>query len=690
MHLNWVLVASKMLNVVSKMLPRLPRLRDVACYVSTFWRFILLALLTLLLTLNPVSTFAQTSPTSRNDKAPVVLDGRVLLQVRSLNNNFTAENRARQINEALAQAVSSPNPVSIEVNQEEGRTTILSQPGSHHLLTVTEGDLLPEFTAYRQAQIWRDILERALVQAQFERSPAYVRQALGFVLGAILIAIAIHVGLLFLGKWASHRLRVWLGQPTSSFHAWEDPAQFMVRLARLGLQGGLWLAIAYYVTDLFPASRIWRYELFDFIAKVFGILNAPVISLGSSKYSALELLLLLGLTIGLWFAVSSLTKLFKSYVLAHTGAEPRLQEVITILTQYILTFLGFIVLLQIWGLDVGSLTILASVLGVGIGFGVQNIANNFISGIIITFERPIQIGDFVKVGELLGTVERIGARSTEICTLDQVTIIVPNSRFLETEVINWSHGNPISRLRIPVGVAYGSDIDKVKTALLEAVKNHPEVLLQPPPQVWFQGFGESSLDFDLLVWTGEPKKQFKVKSDLNYRIEACMRHYDIEIPFPQRDLHLRSPQLEEIFNLLLYRDASTSSPRSIEPTNGDQSDHTPISQPQDSLTVATEISGAVSRTITPAKTLTETELEALVAAMRGADGVEIKDRRDRGNLYPQCFIGAEAVEWLAQRIQGSRQEAIGIGQMLIDSGIIHHVMDDYPFQDNYSFYRFYS
>jgi len=654
-------------------------------------RFILLALLTLLLTLNPFPSFAQTSPTNYNDKAPIVLDGRVLLQVRSLNNNYTAENRANRINDILAQAVQSAQPVSVEVKQTEDQTTLIipSLPESDHLLTITDKDVLPELTALQQARIWQGILERAFVQAQFERSPSYIRQALGFALGAILVAIAIHLGLLFLGKWVSHRLRVWMGQPTSSFHAWEDPAQFLVRLARWGLQGGLWIAIAYYVTDLFPVSRIWRYKLFDFIAKVFDILNAPLISLGSSKYSVLELSLLLGLTIGLWFAVSSLTKLFKSYVLAHTGAEPRVQDIITVLTQYVLTFLGLIVLLQIWGLDVGSLTILASVLGVGIGFGVQNIANNFISGIIITFERPIQIGDFVKVGDLLGTVERIGARSTEICTLDQVTIIVPNSRFLESEVINWSHGNPISRLRIPVGVAYGSNIENVKTALLEAVKNHPEVLLQPPPQVWFQGFGDSSLDFDLLVWTGEPKKQFKVKSDLNYRIEACLRHYDIEIPFPQRDLHLRSPQLEEIFNRLIYRDGSTPSPRTIEPTNGNQFHHASPAQPQDSLAATTEMSGSGSQIMTSAKTLTETEVEALVAAMRGADGVEIKDRRYRGNVYPKCFIGAEAVEWLAQRIQKTRQEAICMGQLLIERGIIHHVIDDYPFQDDYSFYRFY-
>lgn len=651
------------------------------------WRFILLALLTLLLTLNPFPSFAQTSPINPNQKAPVVLNGRVLFQVGAFN-NYTAQERATEINKVLANVARSHEPVTIQVEQGEGRTIIRAQPNDTYIMSVTEGDVIQALTPLPQAQIWQEILERELAQTQFERSRLYVRQALGFVVGAILIAIAIHLGLQFLGKWLSHRLRLWLGQPTSSLHNWEEPTQFMVSLARLGLQGGLWIAIAYYVTDLFPTSRIWRYELFDVIAKLFGILNAPAISLGDTKYSALALLLLVSLTICLWFAVSSITKLFKFYVLAHTGAEPRVQEVITVLTQYVLTFLGFIILLQIWGLDVGSLTILASILGVGIGFGVQNIANNFISGIIITFERPIQIGDFVKVGDLLGTVERIGARSTEICTLDQVTIIVPNSRFLENEVINWSHGNPISRLKIPIGVAYGSDIQTVQTALLEAVKNHPEVLLQPPPQVWFQGFGESSLDFDLLVWTGEPKKQAKVKSDLNYQIEACLHRYHIEIPFPQRDLHLRSPQLEDIIHRL-YQDKHTASAQSVEPTNVAASTPNSRADCSDSLLGATEDSRTLSKITVSSKTLTQEELEALVIAMRGADEVEIKDRRYRGNLYPQCFIGAEAVEWISQQIQSSRQEAIRIGQILIDSGIIYHVIDDYPFQDDYSFYRFY-
>ena len=210
----------------------------------------------------------------------------------------------------------------------------------------------------------------------------------------------------------------------------------------------------------------------------------------------------------------------------------------SVLIHYALIFLGVVVLLQIWGIDLSSIAILASVLGVGIGFGVQNITNNFISGFIIMLESPIQIGDFINVGDLVGTVEKIGARSTEIRTLDQVTIIIPNSRFLESEVINWSHGNPVSRLHVPVSVAYGSDIDHVKTALLDAIRRHPDVLLRPAPEVWFQGFGDSALDFEIMVWTGEPRKQFRVRSDLNYEIEASFRRYGIEIPFPQRDLHV--------------------------------------------------------------------------------------------------------------------------------------------------------
>ncbi|HEY9649461.1 MAG TPA: mechanosensitive ion channel domain-containing protein, partial [Coleofasciculaceae cyanobacterium] len=327
-------------------------------------------------------------------------------------------------------------------------------------------------------------------------------------------------------------------------------------------------------------------------------------------------------------------------------------------------------------------------LGVGIGFGVQNITNNLISGLIITLERPIQVGDFVKVGELVGIVERIGARSTEIRTLDQVTIIVPNSRFLETEVINWSHGDPVSRLRLSVPVAYGSDIENVQLALLDAAKSHPDVLVRPQPQVWFQGFGDSSLNFDLLVWTGEPQKQFRVKSDLYYRIESCLRRYNIEVPFPQRDLNLRSPKLEEFITVWLRQHTPISSDKEADDSDTNLLKNYP--QPLPSLTSIEPKTEISSPPTSSPKELTAAELENLVEAMRGVGGVEIQDRRYRLNLYPACFVGSEAVEWLIHQRNCTREDAIDLGQLLIDWGIIHHVLDEHPFRDGYFFYRFYA
>ena len=227
----------------------------------------------------------------------------------------------------------------------------------------------------------------------------------------------------------------------------------------------------------------------------------------------------------------------------YAGINRGAQEAIAILAKYGLIFIGTLVLLQIWGLDISSLAIVASALGVGIGLGLQDIAKNFGSGIVLVFERPIQVGDFVEVGDYKGTVERIGARSTEIRTLDRVSIIVPNSRFLENEVINWSHRNPISRLHLPVGVAYGCDAKAVEGALLEAASSHASVLKSPPPQVLFKSFGDSSLNFELLVWTKEPERQFLLTSDLYYKIYEVLGQRQIEIPFPQRDLHLRSGTL---------------------------------------------------------------------------------------------------------------------------------------------------
>jgi potassium-dependent mechanosensitive channel len=199
--------------------------------------------------------------------------------------------------------------------------------------------------------------------------------------------------------------------------------------------------------------------------------------------------------------------------------------------------------LQLWGLDLSSIALIASGLGIGVGLGLQGLVKDFVSGLVLVFERPVQVGDFVDFGQVKGTVARIGSRSTEIRTLDQVSIIVPNSHFLDSEVTNWSHGNPVSRIRLPVGVAYSSDPQEVKSALLDACKKNQEILSAPAPQVFFMGFGGSALDFQLLVWIAQPSRQLVIKSDLYFAIEASLRDRGIEVPFPQRDLHIRSGHL---------------------------------------------------------------------------------------------------------------------------------------------------
>jgi len=646
-----------------------------------------LGLLSLLFTLlliggNPSPTTAQML--GNPAKAPIVVDGRSVFSVGS-SGNFTAEERAEIINQALAQELQASlvarEPVALAVTEEQQQTIIQSVNSRRNLLTVTQADVIPGNTIARQAEQWQQELTQALEQAALERRPNYLRRALLYSAIVLVTALLVQLGLWVAGRFTARHLHHWQTEPSHPFHPWARSLRLLLQLALIGVQIGMWVAVGFYVTDLFPQVRGGRYRLLD-------VLTAPIFGVGSSNYSALDLLFLLALTVGLWFLIRATTQFLRFYILSRTGADGRVQQMIAIFVQSTLMFLGVIVLLQLWGVDVRSLAILASALGVGIGFGVQNITNNLISGLIILLERPIQVGDFVKVGDLLGVVDRIGARSTEIRTLDQVTIIVPNSRFLEHEVINWNHGDPISRLRIPVGVAYQSDVKRVQLALLEAARNHPEVLLKPPPQVWFEAFGESALKFELLVWIGDPHKQLQVKSDLYYQIEASLRQAAIEVPFPQRDLHLRSPQLDEI--LQLWRSPSVSPGESRGPVLKETSDPWPAAT---SVTPDPPPLAAAPQAVSPVPVecptfLSTMDPEALVMAMRSPGGITIADRTYRFNHYPACFIGSEAVAWLIQTYDCTRAAAIQAGQWLLDQHYLEAVEGENTFQDGYGFYRF--
>lgn len=228
-------------------------------------------------------------------------------------------------------------------------------------------------------------------------------------------------------------------------------------------------------------------------------------------------------------------------LLKRTRFEPSLQYTIHRISGYVFITLGFFIALQVNQVNLSSLAVIAGAVGVGVGFGLQNIINNFVSGLIILAERPITIGDRIEVGSVAGQVTRISLRSTTVVTNDNIAIIVPNSDFISHAVTNWSHGDPRVRIRLPVGVAYGTDTEKLRRLLVEVAKEHSSVLAVPAPELFFSGFGDSSLNFELAVWTAEmSSKPRRFRSELYYAIEKKLRANHVEIPFPQRDLHLRS------------------------------------------------------------------------------------------------------------------------------------------------------
>jgi small-conductance mechanosensitive channel len=212
---------------------------------------------------------------------------------------------------------------------------------------------------------------------------------------------------------------------------------------------------------------------------------------------------------------------------------------------YAVISLGLLVGLKILSVDLTGLAVVAGILSVGIGFGLQNVASNFISGIILLIERPITVGDHVTAGDIDGEVRAINMRSTEIVTRDNITVIVPNSEFVSGRVVNWSHGDPRMRVHVAVGVSYASDVERVTRVLQEVAGRVEYVLAEPGPEVRFVRFGDSSLDFELLVWIGNPHHEDAVGSGLRYAIRAAFLEAGIEIPFPQRDVtvHAAAPPI---------------------------------------------------------------------------------------------------------------------------------------------------
>jgi small-conductance mechanosensitive channel len=235
----------------------------------------------------------------------------------------------------------------------------------------------------------------------------------------------------------------------------------------------------------------------------------------------------------------------RSQILVHTSLDIGQKFALERGIGYMVFIIGLAIGLQSLGVNLSSLVVLGGAVGIGIGLGLQTVANNFTAGIILLIERSIKVGDRVEVGLLNGDVMRIGPRATWVRTNDNIVVVIPNSEFTEKPVINWTAEDRQIRFSVPVGVSYGSDPEKVRNILLDVAAGHPDVLSNPKPSVIFREFGDSSLNFELRVWTIHQVQTPQIlRSDLYFLIFRAFHENGIEIPFPQRDLHLKSASAE--------------------------------------------------------------------------------------------------------------------------------------------------
>jgi len=291
----------------------------------------------------------------------------------------------------------------------------------------------------------------------------------------------------------------------------------------------LWVAIVLTIT--------WVYPTLDKAFAAIASAEFQVATVTITPGSVLTLILIVYLTI---LISRALQAFLLQEVLPRYRVEKGVQLSITRLVHYAIMTIGFFILLWALGFSMSQITILGGAVGVGIGFGLQAIVNNFVSGLILLFERPVKVGDIIDVDNQIGEVKELGLRATTVQTFDNAEIVIPNSQLITGSVTNWTLAEKKVRVRVPVGVAYGTDIEKVLKILLTVANENPAVLSSPKPVALFLAFGSSSLDFELRAWIPDVNDKLSILSELNQEVEAEFDAAGIEIPFPQTDLHLRT------------------------------------------------------------------------------------------------------------------------------------------------------
>ncbi len=383
----------------------------------------------------------------------------------------------------------------------------------------------------------------------------------------LIILIAARVGLLFLALalvanvfgFVSLSRVLGIGTLLSAFLA--TIQYFLVRIALLALSTLLespWLS--YLASDTRRAIHLWvrrilvliaviiwwtRSQLYVFILQE-GIRTTASsaldfsIGLGRVRFTVGDVLaVLLILIIGFVFA-KAFSSIVRNVLLARFPLQRGMPYAASKVTYYILSVLVLLAAVAAAGVDLNKFTVITGALGVGVGFGLQDIVKNFASGLILLFERPIRVDDVIELTGMVGTVRRIGARSSTIVTFQGAEVIVPNSNLVSTQVINWTLSSQRRRIEIMVGVAYGTDPERVLMLLVGEAVAHQSVMTDPAPEAFFIGFGDSSLNFELRFWSERQDNWFQLKSDVTVAVARALAEAGIEIPFPQRDLHLRT------------------------------------------------------------------------------------------------------------------------------------------------------
>jgi potassium efflux system protein len=292
--------------------------------------------------------------------------------------------------------------------------------------------------------------------------------------------------------------------------------------------------------SVFNDIEAWGYDKLDDAGRV--LINPETLKPIHVAISYWNIMQGMGIGLITWFAARNLPGFLEIFVLKRMNMIQGSRFAIVTVLRYMIFTIGVIIAFNKLGTQWSQLQWIIAALGVGIGFGLQAIFANFISGLIILFERPVRIGDFITIGAISGTITRIQIRATTLLDLDNKEILIPNQELISQHVTNWTLTNAVTRLIVNVGIAYGSDTQKAHAIMLKTVKENPNVLGTPEPNVLFLGFGDSSLDFELRVFLRSFGQRFVVSHELHMAIDQALREAGIEIPFPQRDLHIKNPQ----------------------------------------------------------------------------------------------------------------------------------------------------